>query len=149
MQLTLTDIETLMRLGGWAILRFRHHDYGLGMRVGGWDYDQDPNTAYGYTPAHTALQAPSAAELSLMDTTTAWLAYVPHSGRRRAVALRSLYDGDRDRCVVPLAYVATELGVPVPMVRRWYGQGVREIARAVNRSPRTVMRMEPCLRWAA
>lgn len=138
-----------MRGGGWAALRFNHHDYSLGTRVGGWEYEQDRHTAYGYTPATTVAVLPTAAELDLMDTTAGWLAHIPHPGRRRAVALRCLYDADSGRCVVPLRHVAWVLGITVSTVHMWHARGLWEIACAVNRDARAVARVAPCLRWVA
>jgi len=136
-----TEIERLMQLGGWALIRYRAPNYSLKTRVSAARALPDPYTGYGYTPERLVNLRPTSAEITLMDETVRWLSFVPNAQVRRIVALRSLYDDDIGRCIHSYASIARAFRCTAPTIRKRHHQGLHTITAAVNRDDQILFKI--------
>lgn len=132
--LTPADVDHLMRLAGWAMLRHRQHDYYLGMAVSRIDVVGDPNTEYGYTSVSVGRPLPSPVEMGLMDKAAGWLSFIPDdlARVRRIVALRMLWDDDRGRCIHSFKKVSKMVHTSVRITRDEHQRGLEIIAKVLS-----------------
>jgi len=124
--ITRDEVEMLLRLAGWAILRHHQRDYHLGMAVSRIEVAGDPNTEYGYTPISLARSRPTGAEIGLMDKASEWLSYIPDDlvRVRKVVALRMLWDEERGRCIHSYKKVSKMVHTSPHVVREEYQRGL-------------------------
>jgi hypothetical protein len=132
------EVQQLLWMAGWALLRIRVRGHSLGVRVMDYGAVEEFETGYGYTPAEARRLPPSAREIHLMDEACQWLGMIPDSkvDQRRVVAIRMLFNDDRGRPVVSYRRVAERLRTSAVIAGRWNGEGLRIIALALNRNPR-------------
>lgn len=98
------------------------------------DIVRDFRESYGWSNEQVRPATPSAADITRMEATYAWLSFIPQHRHvlRRIVGARSLIHPVTGRQVITWARLARLIGCDPRVVRSWHAQGIGIIVEALK-----------------
>jgi hypothetical protein len=119
------DVERLLQLGGWAMLRLSKTESRRILR-------DEWREAFDLVEGN-AVNVLTGAETKLMLVVSRWLSHIAVVSAKKVVALRAVYDGERERNLLTFTAIATRMNLPVRSVCLMHEFGVGAIRDAINK----------------